>query len=593
MFCELFEISVDEVHLLLADTRRISDPRCAKNRLPSLKDIYNEHSYCCTSNESIPCDFSEQLPDRNITFFERENARTVVYKEHNYTQLTSRPASEKCQGPPDLPDTQFNTQYILLEHNYAYKDVLNIRSLNINGLKSKLLFDEFIEDCCNAHVSFFQETKTDNLDEDSIRETLLENNLDIICKHRKTISKHRSGGMAVVYNTLWVNNIEEVLTETKEVQWVTMTLQGKKILFGNCYFPPEGSKYHRENAFDLLDIDIISICIEKNIDEICLLGDFNARTNTVKDYIDNKTSNHELPELDFLEEVDMSSNLDLLEINKRRENRDKTPTNKAGKRLIECCKNYNILIANGRVGFDQHQGNFTTKDRSTIDYIILSPGLLASTITFDIEKYDPILSNVHKCINLSVKFANTTQNTYNANTVQVNESANTCVTFQDTASAEGENQAEYKVRWNEKATDQLRQVLPESELEELNDLSTIVDINDLLDIYTEKMFSLYNRCDVLLKLDTNKRAKQNKNGNNKKPWFNNECQEKRKVYSKARRKVKLGIDAQNELSGASRDYKKAIRKAKAKFLASKRKEIKRAAKNPKEYWKLLDFKKIK
>ena len=63
------------------------------------------------------------------------------------------------------------------------------------------------------------------------------------------------------------------------------------------------------------------------------------------------------------------------------------------------------------------------------------------------------------------------------------------------------------------------------------------------------MFSLYNRCDVLLKLDTNKRAKQNKNGNNKKPWFNNECQEKRKVYSKARRKAKLGIDAQNELSG--------------------------------------------
>ena len=30
LFCELFEISVDEVHLLLADTRRISDPRCAK-----------------------------------------------------------------------------------------------------------------------------------------------------------------------------------------------------------------------------------------------------------------------------------------------------------------------------------------------------------------------------------------------------------------------------------------------------------------------------------------------------------------------------------------------------------------------------------
>ena len=46
-----------------------------------------------------------------------------------------------------------------------------------------------------------------------------------------------------------------------------------------------------------------------------------------------------------------------------------------------------------------------------------------------------------------------------------------------------------------------------------------------------------------------------------------------------------------EVIKASKEYKKAIKKAKAKYLAKKRTELKKAAKKPKEYWKLLDFKK--
>ena len=115
-----------------------------------------------------------------------------------------------------------------------------------------------------------------------------------------------------------------------------------------------------------------------------------------------KHRNHELPDLDFLENTDMISDLTALRIAKQRVNRDETPSNKAGKRLLESCKNHNLLIANGRVGYDR---------------------------------------------------------------------------------------VNYKVRWNEVADEKMRQILAESDIEELN-LSSFVEATDLVGIYKEKMLSL-------------------------------------------------------------------------------------------------------
>ena len=124
---------------------------------------------------------------------------------------------------------------------------------------------------------------------------LLKYDLNVIFKHRLKISKYRlwwaSGDIQERARMLY----KAVDSDLQVVQWITFTLfnDSTKRLFGNCYFSPEGSKYCNENSFDLLNVELISKNIELNIDDTCLLGDFNAKTKTELDYIENTDLNTE------------------------------------------------------------------------------------------------------------------------------------------------------------------------------------------------------------------------------------------------------------------------------------------------------------
>ena len=76
-----------------------------------------------------------------------------------------------------------------------------------------------------------------------------------------------------------------------------------------------------------------------------------------------------------------------------------------------------------------------------------------------------------------MKFANHVQNTVSKN-VNITESANTNVIFQEQAAAE--DRVSYKVRWNEDADEKMRQALVESGIDELNNLSSVCLANRLI-----------------------------------------------------------------------------------------------------------------
>ena len=514
------------------------------------------------------------------------NAINTEHTDHTYAQIHDiRPIlAEDCQVPLEKSEKKPNKEQIGKEHNYAYRDTLVLRSLNVCGLKSKLSCPEFIENCQNTDINFFQEVKTDELDEDYIKEMLLKYDLNVIFKHRLKISKHRSGGLAVIYKKGLECCIKAVESDLQVVQWITFTNDSTSILFGNCYFPPEGSKYCNENSFDLLNVELISKTIELNIDDTCLLGDFNAKTKTELDYIENTDLNTESFE-DIYEignDVGATQDLNQFDISLTRVNRDVSPLNKAGRLLLETCKNQNLLILNGRVGYDRYQGDFTTKDKSTIDYVLMNPSLLVTTISFDIEQYDPLLSDIHKCVNIKLKFVNCLNQQTNTNHECVPNNVNL---LQENSN---EKQPKQRVKWDERTDELMQAALMNSGIEELNDLSGAVEVNDLLNIYNERMVSLYNECNILHESFANKNHNRSVKKNDN-PWFDKECTDKRKKYNSARRKV--NNTTHEDLVKASKEYKKAIKKAKAKYLAKKRTELKKAAKNPKEYWKLLDFKK--
>ena len=115
----------------------------------------------------------------------------------------------------------------------------------------------------------------------------------------------------------------------------------------------------------------------------------------------------------------------------------------------------------------------------------------------------------------------------------------------------------------------MRSALENSSIDELNDLSTVLEVSDLLAIYSDKMKELYNKCSVLKKSYTNKPKVQKPNTN---PWFDNECHIKRREYSRARRKVRVGTLSQDELVRASKEYKQTIGRSKAQ-MSKKRQEI--------------------
>ena len=64
----------------------------------------------------------------------------------------------------------------------------------------------------------------------------------------------------------------------------------------------------------------------------------------------------------------------------------------------------------------------------------------------------------------------------------------------------------------------------------------------------------------------------------------------KRLYDKAKR-ANYSNTYHDNVVIASRAYIKALKIAKAKFLRKKRNELKQTKDNPKEYWKILDFKK--
>ena len=82
------------------------------------------------------------------------------------------------------------------------------------------------------------------------------------------------------------------------------------------------------------------------------------------------------------------------------------------------------------------------------------------------------------------------------------ESADNNFAFQE-ESYEG-SRPEYMLSWNEDPNEQMKRVLEDSSIDKLNDLSTVLEVSNLLAIYSDKMEELYNKYSVLKKRYTNK-----------------------------------------------------------------------------------------
>ena len=141
---------------------------------------------------------------------------------------------------------------------------LTVISLNVCGLKSKLLVPEFCTMLQNYDIAIFCETKCDNLDMPVLENSFSNLGFTIFVQNRESISRHRSGGVMIAIKSqlacqfVRVNYSHNFLLVLKCPSALPGTC--KNLVIVGVYIPPYGSRFSSVDMFHtlsdvLLDFD--------------------------------------------------------------------------------------------------------------------------------------------------------------------------------------------------------------------------------------------------------------------------------------------------------------------------------------------------
>lgn len=272
---------------------------------------------------------------------------------------------------------------------------LSIAMWNINGLFHKVIGDK------SKNIDFVNSIKSNDLI--LLTETWSQTNLNLpgyrtinsIKTAKAGQTSRLSGGITLLFNSKLEKHIS-VIKNSQNFIWCKISREISKsnndLYLCGLYIPPETSKYFEPELFDKLQEDTITFSGKENV---LLIGDFNARTGKLKDFIEpdgNKYIKNLSPDI-YHKSI--------------RENFD-NKINNHGKRLIEICKNFNLRILNGRIKGDS-LGKPTfhnKKNTSTIDYAICNTELI-NNIKFLVVQKPSYLSD-HSQITTRLNIKNDT-----------------------------------------------------------------------------------------------------------------------------------------------------------------------------------------
>ncbi|CAG2210414.1 unnamed protein product [Mytilus edulis] len=252
---------------------------------------------------------------------------------------------------------------------------LTISAWNIHGLGDKSN-DDFFLNSIKSDINILLETWKGECKEYNIPGF---NTFSKIRKKKKKAKRH-SGGILVYYKKIYSKGISHIQEGTNSQNRLWLKLD--KNFFGlthdlylcAVYIPPVNST-HYENDYTQLEKEISTY---SNKGQIALIGDFNSRTSSHPDFIENDD-----PDLFNIHSQNiLPQNYDVDQFLKRN-NQDKI-LNAQGNNLLELCLSSRLRILNGRYIGDSlgYFTCFTPNGLSTVDYAIVSKSLLTSVIYF-------------------------------------------------------------------------------------------------------------------------------------------------------------------------------------------------------------------
>ena len=420
--------------------------------------------------------------------------------------------------------------------NSNSKDIATkILGLNVCGLRSKVnngIFDEYAKQFAIICLSETKLAKNTDID-------LTGTNLnDYLCiTKEKTIKSHQYGGVHGICMLIRNNivNHSKIITGVKSpyVLWVQFSKEafGFSCVIGSVYLPC--TKTHKDpEMFESIYEDIFYL---KGILElpICLVGDMNSRTGELDDILTfEREVIHSCETNDITDFfVDDCSDLSFFEdnniISRKRANKDKT-LNENGKDLINLCKRNNMIIMNGRTGSDREIGKVTFQSKngkSTIDYCITSPDFIRHIQDFQVDILDQNLSDKHSPIILTLK-TKLSENPINSNDIPDESDIN----YDRLHSKwDEEKMPEFQNNFDQTKINNLCQMLEHIEING----SDLQEINKIVDETANVSISAGINSNMSKKPTSETKPKLVKKEN--KPWFDRECQEKRRHFIQIKR----------------------------------------------------------
>ena len=342
--------------------------------------------------------------------------------------------------------------------------------------------------------------------------------------------------------------------------------QDKDLIVTAVYIPPPHSRYGKPEHFE--EIDDMLLNHTNNDYHNLLCGDFNAHTETMRDYVE--TNDGHSDELVGIVS-DIYTDLNSLGFSVVRWNKDVTSDRNSyyGKKLIENCKNNDVFIFNGRMGDDGGAGSVTTTHNTTVDYVIGSPLLMCYVTQFKVLNFDALYSDLHCGLHTQLKF-------------NVLSRSTTAITHERVNSASWDTPGKWRV---EKQGDYVGNI----DVNTVNELLVRADELSVNDISIEIKHILVDPAKkVFPKFESKKYIKKSNNASLK--GYDNKSWKCRKEYHKAKHRYNLNKSNinYNSMTEKSKIYKKEIKRIRNKEKNDTLKKLRELkTKDFKSYWKIL------
>ena len=517
-------------------------------------------------NESQPANNNKQL--ENISASDSEHLDKLSAEEDNIDILTRNSSIDinELQTEEGSGNIKSNSSS---SNSSTDKKSLHFASLNVCGLRRKVLFPDFA-DLINKYDLFCVcETKLDKYDDINLPGYVFLSQ----CRKQKYIRK--SGGIGVFVKQSLSSLVSFVESDSDYVLWLSISKKAyntdEDIIVGAIYIPPNDSRFYNPVEMEQFNVETTNMCVSNKY--VLLMGDFNARTYNKQDFLDeDEFFRHQFDyDKDMIDHFQNSTVLNQFGLTKIRTSQDKTVNNE-GNMLIDTCKSNNLFILNGRCGSDKNVGAMTFRNQSIIDYSIVSHQALQFVKMFKISELDPLFSDGHSLLSTTLSFSQML--------------------------APCRNKENQKRKTKPKLPEDKKLLFVQNiDLSKVTVLhNVIIDAcNNLNSVNLDKINNIcYHFSEIFSEsahLCINNSSSSSKVKTGKKIWFGTQCEKARKQYHLAKSKHSKNPSAVTKinLSKASKTYKKKMNYFVNKHNKSTQKKLRNLKnKNPKDYWKIIN-----